>query len=103
MSGAPTGPAPWLHIVRVDVDPAHEAEFNRWYEEEHVPALLACPGWRSARRYVCDDGGPRHAAVYEIAGSWVYDTPEFEHAKGFGRFAPHVSNFQRQVLAPNAG
>lgn len=26
-----------LLLVMMDVDPEHEAEFNRWYEEEHVP------------------------------------------------------------------
>ncbi|WP_338664637.1 DUF4286 family protein [Pararoseomonas sp. SCSIO 73927] len=92
--------APWLHIVRVDVDPAVEEEFNRWYVESHIPDLLACPGWLSARRYTVDDGGPRYAAVYEIAGPWVYDTPEFHAAKGFMHLTPHIRNFRRQVLAP---
>ncbi|APT59726.1 MAG: hypothetical protein DI532_22750 [Azospirillum brasilense] len=91
---------PWLHIVRVDVAPEVEAEFNRWYEEEHIPDLLGCPGWLSARRFVSDDGGPRYAAVYEIAGPWVYDTPEFAAVKGFRHLTPHIRNFQRQVLAP---
>ena len=93
---------PFLHIVRVDVDPAHEAAFNRWYEEVHIPALLACPGWLSARRYLAHgDDGPRHVAVYQIAGLWAYDTPEFHAVKGFGHLTPHVSNFQRQVFAPH--
>lgn len=94
---------PWLHIVRVDVAPEMEEAFNHWYLEQHIPALLACPGWLSARRYTADDGGPRYAAVYEIAGPWVYDTPEFQAAKGFGPLTPHIRNFQRQVLAPLGG
>ncbi len=97
--GAPPD-APWLHVVRVDVDDAMRAEFDRWYDEEHVPALLACPGWLSARRYLCRDGGPRHAAVYEIAGPWAYHTPEFAAVRGFGALAPFVRGFRRQVLAP---
>lgn len=95
--------APWLHIVRVDVDPETEEEFNRWYVERHIPDLLACPGWLSARRYTVDDGGPRYAAVYEIAGPWVYDTPEFHAVKGFMHLTPHIRNFQRHVLAPLGG
>ena len=90
---------PWLHIVRVDVAPGHEAAFNRWYEEEHIPALLACPGWLSARRFAVQDS-PHYAAVYEIAGPWVYETPEFLAVRGFGPLAPHVRNFTRQVLEP---
>jgi hypothetical protein len=89
-----------LHVVRVDVDPTIEEAFNRWYEEVHIPALLACPGWLSARRYVSLEGGPKYVAIYEIAGPWVYDTPEFLSCKGFMEFEPHVSNFMRQRFAP---
>ncbi|MDB5850264.1 MAG: hypothetical protein JWP29_4016 [Rhodoferax sp.] len=92
--------APNLHIVRVDVDPAVEADFNRWYEAVHIPALLACPGWFSARRYLSLEGGPKYVAVYEVAGDWVYDTPEFHAVKGFMEFTPSVSNFKRLRLQP---
>jgi hypothetical protein len=91
---------PNLHIVRVDIDPAREAEFNTWYEAVHIPALLACPGWLSARRYLSLEGGPKYVAVYEVAGDWVYDTPEFHAVKGFMAFAPDVSNFTRLRLQP---
>ena len=30
----------FIHIVRVDIDPAHEAAFNAWYEDTHFPYLL---------------------------------------------------------------
>jgi hypothetical protein len=95
--------SPCLHIVRVDIDPAVEDAFNRWYDDVHIPALLACPGWLSARRYLSVDGGPKYAAVYEIAGPWVYETEEFRRAKGFGEFEPHVRNFARLQLQPLAG
>jgi hypothetical protein len=91
---------PFLHIVRVDIAPEHEEAFNRWYDEVHVPALLACPGWLSARRFVSLEDGPKYAAIYEVAGDWVYDTPEFQAVKGFMEFTPHVRNFMRQRLAP---
>lgn len=91
-----------LHIVRVDIDPAHELAFNRWYDNVHLPDLLACPGWLSARRYVALDGGPKYAAVYEIAGLWVYETEEFHRAKGFKEFEPHIRNFMRLQLKPLA-
>jgi len=95
-----TTPPGWLHIVRVDIDPSVEEDFNRWYDEKHIPELLACPGWLSAKRYIALDGGPRYVAVYQIAGRWVYDTPEFQKAKGFKRFDPFVRNFVRIVLEP---
>jgi HAE1 family hydrophobic/amphiphilic exporter-1 len=30
--------------VQIDIDPAHEEEFNRWYAEEHYPAITGFPG-----------------------------------------------------------
>jgi hypothetical protein len=89
-----------LHIVRVDIAPEHEADFNRWYDEIHLPEMLACPGWLSARRYTALDGGPKYVAVYEIAGPWVYDTEEFRKARGFRQFEPYVRNFMRLQLRP---
>ena len=92
--------APCLHIVRVDIDPAREAAFNAWYDAVHIPALLACPGWLSARRYLSLEGGPKYVAVYEVAGEWVYDTPEFHAVKGFMDFTPDVRNCMRLRLQP---
>jgi hypothetical protein len=91
---------PFIHIVRVDIDPAFDEPFNQWYDEVHLPAILACPGWLSGKRFVAIDDGPRYAAMYTVAGDWVYETPEFLAVKGFGEFAPHVRNFVRLRLAP---
>ncbi|MGE0007055.1 MAG: DUF4286 family protein [Parvibaculaceae bacterium] len=88
----------FLHIVRVDVDSEVEEAFNEWYDRVHIPAILACPGWLSAKRYVSIDDGPKYAAVYEVAGTWAYETPEYAKAKGFHEFTPSVHNFMRQRL-----
>ncbi len=55
-----------LLVVDVTVDPAHEDEFNRWYDEEHIPEKRAAAGFRSARRFAHMDGGGRYLAVYEV-------------------------------------
>ena len=41
-----------LLIVTAEVDPAVEAEWNRWYDAVHLPDALRCPGVRRGRRYV---------------------------------------------------
>lgn len=84
-----------LHLIRVDIDPQFESAFNTWYDEVHVPAILACPGWLSARRYVATDGGPKFIAVYELAGSWAYETEIYLRTKGFDDFTPHIRNLVR--------
>ena len=40
-----------LLLVAMNVAPEHEAEFNEWYDTEHVPALAAVAGTVCARRY----------------------------------------------------
>jgi hypothetical protein len=55
-----------LLMVWTDIDAGHEAEFNRWYDEEHIPRLLQLPGFLSAGRYVALKGGPKYLAIYEL-------------------------------------
>ena len=38
----------------------HDAEFNAWYNEEHVPERLSAPGFLNAARYEALRGGPRY-------------------------------------------
>ena len=64
-------------MVVVDVLPEHEAEFNRWYDEEHIPQKLATPGFRSARRFASHDHAGRYLAVYEVDGADVVTNPEY--------------------------
>jgi hypothetical protein len=47
-----------LLMLWTDVDPQHESEFNRWYDEEHRDRLLKVPGVLSASRYEALRGGP---------------------------------------------
>lgn len=49
-----------------------EEEFNRWYDERHVPDLLAVPGFVSAQRFALTDAtgqdkaGWTYLALYEL-------------------------------------
>lgn len=101
-----------LLIVTAEVDPEVEADWNRWYDEVHLPDALACPGVLSGRRYVTarpavevDRGArtPREAklytTVYELAGPEAVDTPEFTTMRGWAEFAPRVRSETRVVVA----
>jgi antibiotic biosynthesis monooxygenase (ABM) superfamily enzyme len=55
--------------VRATVEPAHEEEFNRWYNQEHIPDVLKLiPGCLGAARYrvVDGDGSHQYMAVYRF-------------------------------------
>ncbi len=87
-----------LHIVRLNIDPAHEKEFNEWYDTKHLPDILACPGWISGHRFKSINDGPKYVAIYEVAGDWAYETQEYRQASGFFEFTPHVRDFSRIQL-----
>ena len=45
-----------IMVVMMQVDPEHEDEFNRWYDEEHLLERLEIPGYISARRFKLEEG-----------------------------------------------
>lgn len=101
----------FLLVVHTDVDPAHEEAFNRWYNEDHVPALIGQPGFVRARRYVSVEGRqPKYLAIYEFEREENRKTPEYQQVRGTGPMTPHVRNLSigvfRQIfeyVKPEAG
>jgi hypothetical protein len=63
---APSG-AGGLLVNAMNVDLAHEAEFNEWYDHEHIPALAKVPGTLCARRFRDRTGSHRYLALYHLA------------------------------------
>lgn len=43
-------------VVTMEVDPEDEAEFNKWYNEQHLPERMEIPGYVSARRFKLEEG-----------------------------------------------
>jgi hypothetical protein len=79
--------------VGVDVDPEVEVAFNEWYDTDHLPAVVACPGFVSGRRYELRGRDlPRFWAVYGVETKDAVRTPELEAISGFGRFEGAISN-----------
>lgn len=68
-----------LLTFAADIDPSREQDFNRWYEEEHIPERLAIPGFLRASRYQAVVGGPKYLAVYEVSDPAVFSSPEYLH------------------------
>src|SRR6185436_6740866 len=54
-----------LLLNAMNVTPAYDAEFNEWYDKEHIPALTAVPGVLCARRFrATDDSNRKYVALY---------------------------------------
>jgi hypothetical protein len=77
LAGASAGAdAPWHYIVATDVANQHEADFNAWYDKEHLPGLAAVPGTVRAARYRVTEGeGPRYHAAYDLATREAFGSP----------------------------
>lgn len=73
-----------LLIVRSQVVPAREDEYNRWYNEVHLRDMRNVPGVLSARRYVALLDEPKYAAVYELESEDVLTTDAYLNIP-FGR------------------
>jgi hypothetical protein len=57
-----------LHVQTRPSSPDRADEYNRWYDEVHLPQVLAIDGFESARRYApIDDDGP-YITEFELSG-----------------------------------
>jgi len=61
------------------IAPEHEVQFNAWYEAEHLDERMAIPGFHSARRYRASREPHAYAAMYELEGPGVLQTPAYLH------------------------
>ena len=107
--------APYLFVVSMDVDPAHEDLFNEVYDTEHIPYLLEVPGVVSAQRMkgepfrvsvggqISDNPAPSpvYSAIYEIESPDVLTSPAWQEAVERGRWPsvrPHTSNKAHKLM-----
>jgi uncharacterized protein (TIGR02118 family) len=88
-------------IVQTDIAPEMEEEFNRWYEEEHLPLLLQVPGVLSAKRAVSQEGSPKYISIYEHENINVQKSTAYQRAietEWTSRIRSHFKNFTRRVF-----
>src|SRR5450631_1399153 len=64
-------------LTSMDIDPSDEAEFNRWYDREHLLERVAIDGFLEARRYIAHQGSPKYLCLYSTASFEVLDSPTY--------------------------
>jgi hypothetical protein len=67
-------------LTSMNIDAAHDAEFNRWYDREHLEERVAIEGFLEARRYVAHDGNPKYLSLYSTETFEVLDSPAYRTA-----------------------
>jgi len=67
-------------LTSMDIDPSDEAEFNRWYDREHLEERVAIEGFLEARRYVAHQGAPKYLSLYSTETFEVLDSAAYRTA-----------------------
>ena len=97
-------------LVWSDIDPDHEADFNQWYDREHMEERVRIPGFTGARRYRAVSGSARrYLALYRASSLADFTSDAYRKAftkqtqwsiTNFGR----MSNTRRRVMqVPQGG
>jgi hypothetical protein len=96
----PPADAGGLLVNAMNVVPEVEAEFNEWYDKEHIPALSAVPGVLCARRFRGSSGNRKYVALYHLARPDVQLSAEWKQARESAwtdRLKPHFRDHLRLV------
>jgi hypothetical protein len=67
-------------VTSMDIDPAEEAEFNRWYDREHLAERVGIDGFIEARRYLAHAAGVKYLSTYSTQNIEVLDSPAYRRA-----------------------
>ena len=97
--------ADYMYFVQMDIPAELEDDFNRIYDTQHVPNILAVPGVHSCTRYRVDsgdiDGIARYVAIYEIDSPDLPSADVWKAASDKGdwitQIRPYATNRSRVV------
>jgi hypothetical protein len=80
-------------LTAMDVAPEHEADFNRWYDSQHLEERVAIEGFLEARRYVAHAAHPKYLCLYSTTTLQVLDSDAYR-----ARLA-HPTDWSRTTMA----
>jgi len=81
-SGSADDEAPAVVLaVSLSVPPGLEDDLAAWYADEHIPMLLAVPGWQRIRRYRLTGGtAPAYLSLHTLSGMSVFEEDSYRAA-----------------------
>src|SRR5476651_311248 len=88
-------------MFAMNVVPEADAEYNAWYNEEHLPALAAIPGCLCARRFKTNGGTHKYISLYHLNAPELQASPAWKKAAGTPwteKMRPHFRDPLRIVL-----
>lgn len=82
-----------LLAVWVDIPAPLEADFNEWYDREHLAERAGIRGFRTARRYIAEAAQPKYHALYETDSLAVFGSPEYLRYLG-----PLMTGWSKRIM-----
>lgn len=64
-------------LTSMDIDESDEAEFNRWYDRQHLEERVAIEGFLEARRYIAHQASPKYLCLYSTRTIEVMDSAAY--------------------------
>src|ERR1043165_8925744 len=70
-------PLPGILAIFNNVAPGREAEFEAWFQHEHLAERIAVPGFLLGRRHEAIAGAPRYFNFYVTTSSAILKSPAY--------------------------
>lgn len=89
-------PGKGMLVTWMDVDPADEADFNLWYDREHLAERVGIEGFLEARRWIADKAPTKYFCTYSTNTFEVLSSPAYKKvlANQTDWSTKHISRFQ---------
>jgi hypothetical protein len=83
-------------ITWMDVDPAEEADFNLWYDREHLAERVGIEGFLEARRWIADKAPTKYFCTYSTDTFAALSSPAYKKvlANQTAWSTKHISRFR---------
>ena len=65
-----------MYVVQVRIPVKEEGAWNKWHNEEHIPRVLAQPGFLQVRKFRCisnDQEEAQYFVLYELRNQTAYE------------------------------
>lgn len=83
-------------FVATNVNAEDEADFNQWYDHEHVTERVAITGFRSGTRYISTEGERKYLGLYETESLEAFTSADY-HAAFTRQTEWSVKNLHKMV------
>lgn len=89
-------PGKGMLITWMDVDPAEEADFNLWYDREHLAERVGIEGFLEARRWIADKAPTKYFCTYSTDTFAALSSPAYKKvlANQTDWSTKHISRFR---------